>query len=557
MPSSPLAVVVGRLVRRLPPTDATADDALLARFVGWQDEAAFELLVYRHGPMVRSLCRRILRHEQDAEDAFQATFLALAKKAGKVRGRSLAGWLYRVAFRASLKARGKRVPCPPLWAGMGCSEDMPAQSGGHGTLDGEIQNRELRAALDEEIMRLAERFRLPVLLCYLQGRSNSEAAAALGIPKGTVDSRLATARQRLRARLLRRGFAPAVAGAVIEGTCESADLPGSVARAVTKAAVAFISKQAGVPAAAAVLAEGVLHTMTMTKLTWAMAAVVTLAVFGSGAGVATYGALAVDGPAAQAADDKKEPPAKAPAGAKPELTRATASFEPFPDNAAQICGALQQPVNIERSVEGSSLKDVLDFLSEKFHVTFIVNAQAFERAGVGGGRIVADTPVNLSKMRGVTLATALRYLLDQLQGTYLIRKDHIEITTGDWKAIEAFGSRALDDFQLAMPMINAVFRDVPLDLALANLAEQSGKNVVLDPQVEEKQKKSPISARLLNTPVDAAVLVAADMAGLRPVTIGNVFYVTTRDNAQRLINEGSVKPVSGAKPVAPAKPVGK
>ncbi|HEY3787331.1 MAG TPA: RNA polymerase sigma factor, partial [Urbifossiella sp.] len=256
MPESPLAAIVGRLVRGLPPTDGTADAALLARFVGWRDEAAFELLVYRHGPMVRGLCRRILRHEQDAEDAFQATFLALAKKAGTIRGQSLPGWLYRVAFHAALKAKSR---CARREASLQDNTSMAAKSG-------VAVDPELRAAMDEEVLRLPERFRGPVVMCYLEGRSNREVATALGIPKGTVDSRLATARQRLRVRLLRRGFAPAVAGVAIDGILDTAELPGSVVRAATKAAVAFISKQAGVPATAAVLAEGVLQTMYVTKL---------------------------------------------------------------------------------------------------------------------------------------------------------------------------------------------------------------------------------------------------------------------------------------------------
>ncbi|HEX4590041.1 MAG TPA: sigma-70 family RNA polymerase sigma factor [Gemmataceae bacterium] len=560
MPQSSLAAIVGRLVRGLPPTDGTADDALLARFVGWRDEAAFELLVYRHGPMVRGLCRRILRHEQDAEDAFQATFLALAKKAGSIHGRSLAGWLYRVAFHAALKARGKRVACPLLWVGMSPEQPMPTQSGGHGTPEDVVEAGELAAALDEEILRLPERFRLPVVLCYLQGRSNSEAAAALAIPKGTVDSRLSTARQRLRVRLLRRGFAPAIAAAAVEGALDAGELPGSVARAVTKAAVAFISKQAGVPAAAAVLAEGVLETMYLTKFKWAMAAAITVALLGGGAGVATYGVMAGDGPPIKAAEEKREPPDQPPASQGKEAPAKPPGVATAPSTTRgyeAICEALQKETNLEKSVEGSPLKDVLEFLADYYHLTFIVDTQAFEAAGVGGGRNVEDSPVNLPRRPGVSLRTVLRHLVAQVGGAYLIRKDHIEITTHDRQLIEAFGPPPLDESQIAMPTVNAVFEARTLEKALEDLAGQTGKNIVLDPQVEEKQKKFTVSARLLNTPIDAAVLVVADMVGLRPVTIGNVFYITTRDNAQRLLNEGSVKPASAAKPVAPAKPDGK
>src|SRR5438067_8958778 len=108
MASAALRSAILSLLRGLPPTDGTDDAALLERFIAWRDEAAFELLVYRHGPLVRGVCRRVLRHEQDAEDAFQATFLALARKAEAVRrARSLPGWLYRVAFHAALKARAR------------------------------------------------------------------------------------------------------------------------------------------------------------------------------------------------------------------------------------------------------------------------------------------------------------------------------------------------------------------------------------------------------------------------------------------------------------------
>jgi len=558
MAESPLAAIVSRLVRGLPRADGTSDDALLARFVGWRDEAAFELLVYRHGPMVRALCRRVLRHEQDAEDAFQATFLALAKKAAAIRGNSLASWLYRVAFHAALKAKARSA------RGETSLPEIAAIQHNH---DGE-----LHAVLDEEIVRLPERFRLPVVLCYLQGRSNREAAAALGIPKGTVDSRLATARQRLRVRLTRRGFAPAVAAAAVEGTLDAAEVPGAVARAVTKAAVAFLSKQAGVPATAAVLAEGVLHTMNVTKLTWTMAAAVALTVLGSGAGMATYGVLAGEEPAAKAptkAQADPPPEAKAPAEPPPnppaaeKLPGALASAD---RRFAALCNLLQNPVSIDKSIEGTSLKDVLEFLSEKYGVTFLVDTKAFETAGVGGGRSVQETPINLPRMPGVSLATVMRFLVGQVDGAYLVRKDYIEITTRERQLVEAFGPAsstvAIEEQPTVNvpnlpPTVNVVFEGRSLDKALAELASQTGKNIVLDPQVEDKQKKLSVSAQLLNTPIDAAVVVVADMVGLQPVATGNVYYVTTRDNAQRLINDGSVKRVSGAKLLAPAKPDGK
>jgi RNA polymerase sigma factor (sigma-70 family) len=550
MSESPFAAIVGRLVRGLPPTDGTADAALLARFIGWRDEAAFELLVYRHGPMVRGLCRRILRHEQDAEDAFQATFLALAKKAATIRGQALAGWLYRVACHAALKARARSArfdsTLPDVAsAAAGAAEDF--------------HERELRRVLDEEVLRLPERFRLPVVLCYLQGRSNREAAVTLGIPKGTVDSRLATARQRLRDRLVRRGIAPAVGAAaidrVLDSVADAAELPGSVARALAKSAVAFVSNQSAagvVPVAAAGLAEGVLQTMFVTKIKWAMACVLTLAVLGSGAGVATYEAAAGGQPPA-VADKQKEPPPKAPAEPSPEKQNpAPTHRKPVVDDFAKLCELLQQPISLDRETPAAPLKDILDFLSDKYNTTFVVDVQAFEHAGVGGGRNVQDTQVSLQKMPDATLSAALRFLLAQVGGTYLIRGQYIEITTRDRQALEAFGPASGLAFEFLPPTVNVVFRERLLEKALADLAGQTGKNVVLDPRVQDKEKLT-VSARLLNTPVESAVLVLADMVGLQPVTIDNVYYVTTKENAERLrLRQESLKPA----PVAPvAKPV--
>jgi RNA polymerase sigma factor (sigma-70 family) len=569
MSTSPVSAIVGRLVRGLPPTDGTSDEALLARFVGWRDEAVFELLVYRHGPMVRQVCRRVLRHEQDAEDAFQATFLALAKRAGSIRGHCLAGWLYRVAFHAALKAKAKRVPCPQLWVGMGCSEDMPTQSCGHGTPEAAAEAGELSAVLDEEILRLPERLRLPVVLCYLQGRSNSEAAVALGIPKGTVDSRLSTARQRLRVRLLRRGMAPAVAGAALEGVLDAGELPGSVARAVTKAAVAFISDQAGVPAAAAVLAEGVLRTMFVTKIQWAMAAAVTVALLGGGAGVATYGVMAGDDPPAKTTDDKKkEPPPKPPAVAGNGKPNATADFAPH--TAAGIRKLLDQPAGLDQPLENLPLRDVFSLLSDKFGVTIRIDPAACARFGMEKPFDIYDQPVRLPVVRGLTLGQVLHDVLAQLRNTkengtvppltFKVKGTHIVIVPAymipfprtlrsEGDDVQTLLNPDIVEDQVQGDPVSVDAQGKPLIDVLRELGDATGANIVLDNRVTEKGQ-TPVSATLQNVRLLTTLRVIADMADLQPTTLGNVYYVTTKENADRLFRQEWLKPAPGtaAKP---------
>jgi RNA polymerase sigma-70 factor (ECF subfamily) len=176
-----------------------ADDVLLERFTARREEAAFAALVRRHGPLVLGVCRRLLQHEQDAEDAFQAVFCVLARKAGAIRrGTAVGGWLYGVASRVARKAKALQVR-----RRMRESElpDLPAPD-----KPPEWLRRDLWAVLDEEVSRLPERYRQPFVLCELQGKSNQEAAAELRCPIGTVTSRLTRARERLRARLARRGL---------------------------------------------------------------------------------------------------------------------------------------------------------------------------------------------------------------------------------------------------------------------------------------------------------------------------------------------------------------
>ena len=174
------------------------DGQLLERFVECRDEAAFAALLARHGPLVLGACRRLLANPADVEDAFQATFLVLVRKARSLRNRHLLGtWLYKVAYRVALRARAQAD-----------RRTQPAHEAVAMASAGDAERRELCEVIDEEILRLPRRYRGPVMLCYLEGVSHEEAARQLGCPLGTVNSRLATARQGLRMRLTKRGLAP-------------------------------------------------------------------------------------------------------------------------------------------------------------------------------------------------------------------------------------------------------------------------------------------------------------------------------------------------------------
>src|SRR5262245_23990812 len=173
---------VVRRIRRLAahPDDRQHPDAeLLQRFLQARDEAAFAELVQRHGPLVLSVSRSILGQRQDAEDVFQAVFLVLARKAGSIRSRtSLASWLYGVARRLALKARGQALRRERR------QKSARAETAASPVME-DMTWRELRDVLHQEVSRLPEKYRLPVLLCYWEGQTQDEAAQQIGCPKGT------------------------------------------------------------------------------------------------------------------------------------------------------------------------------------------------------------------------------------------------------------------------------------------------------------------------------------------------------------------------------------
>jgi RNA polymerase sigma factor (sigma-70 family) len=304
---------VVRHIRRLAATLASAelsDCQLLERFAGHRDESAFAVLVRRHGPLVLGVCRRVLRDAHDAEDAFQTTFIALARQAGSLRRpESLGPWLHGVAARTALKARGRAARRRV------CELEAAATRSTIVEHPDEIVWRDLRPVLDEAVTSLPEPCRMPFVLCYFEGRTVSEAAQELGWPRGTVATRLALARQKLRARLTNRGVAlsaGAVAGALC-GNLASARPPVSLlvstARAATAAAGHGMATGAG-PTAAAVLAQGG-KAMVMTRV---MVAALLLAVGVGGGGLTLYG---------QRARERDSKPAAASESARPHELAAT------------------------------------------------------------------------------------------------------------------------------------------------------------------------------------------------------------------------------------------
>jgi RNA polymerase sigma factor (sigma-70 family) len=208
------------------------DQQLLERFLTQRSEASFAALVERHGPMVLGVCRRVLHHTHDAEDAFQATFLVLARKASSIRKQeSLGSYLHGVAYHLAEKLRAKtRRRSAHERATAGRETTDPAE---------EITWGELRSVLDEELAKLPEQYRAPLVLCYLEGKTQDEAARRLGWSKSTFRRRLERARDLLGCRLTRRGLAlsAALSAPLLAGTTTNALVPPALTETTTRAAL--------------------------------------------------------------------------------------------------------------------------------------------------------------------------------------------------------------------------------------------------------------------------------------------------------------------------------
>jgi RNA polymerase sigma factor (sigma-70 family) len=504
-----------------------ADGQLLEQYVARRDEAAFAVLVRRHGPLVWGVCRRVLHHVQDAEDCFQATFLILARRAGSIGKReSVRSFLYGVAYRVAARARDT--------AARRQAHEVPLTE--VAAADTAAADPDLRPVLDEELARLPARYRVPLILCHLEGRSQEEAARLLGCPRATVATRLARGRDRLRSRLARRGL-DGSAGAL---------LPASQAARCLSVPPGLIDTTLGavnagpVNARVAALVEEVLRTML--TLNWKLAGLALLALAVAGPGVGTL---------------VSRPPSPAPAGIAaavpdggtgvvPPIKQAAGASAPGaalrPPTAAEFADQLFRPVQfVGFDVDPKmTLQEALDAIADRYDLTFDVNEDAFQKemaetfkkkriANVLAAPIAEQA---LPKMVNVSLDTVLRKILSRLRcpsgATYLIRPHVIQITTQ--AAVRAELGR---DEERLPPLVYAVFHGEPLTEALKVLSERAGWSLVVDGRVAEAAS-TPVTASLANVPLDTAVALLSDMAGLDSAVVDNVCYVTCRENAARL-----------------------
>jgi RNA polymerase sigma factor (sigma-70 family) len=254
--------------------EGPSDTQLLDSYLTRRDEVAFETLLRRHGSMVLGVCRRVLRNLHDAEDAFQATFLVLSRSAGSIRCRQdIASWLYGVAYRTAMKARVMNAKRRAKERHAGALPRSEASASG--------VDEDLLAQLDHELSRLPDKYCVPVVLCELEGKSRKEAARLLGVPEGTLSSRLASAKKMLSTRLSRRGVKLSL-GVFAVGL--SPTLRASTLKTVFSAG--------SVPAKILALTEGVMKAMLLSKLKITACAAALMLLAGVGATGLTYRATA-------------------------------------------------------------------------------------------------------------------------------------------------------------------------------------------------------------------------------------------------------------------------
>ncbi|HMC66202.1 MAG TPA: sigma-70 family RNA polymerase sigma factor [Gemmataceae bacterium] len=301
MATAPASIVV-RHIRSLVASEGAGhlpDHVLLQRFTQEHEERAFAALVRRHGPLVLGVCRRVLHNWHDAEEAFQATFLVLARKAASIRKHeSVGGWLHNVAYHAALKARAQAATRQLRERQSRVRSDCDSRATRYPDPLDELTGRELLAVMDEELQRLPERFRVPLVLCYLEGQTRDQAAQQLHCALRTLERRLEAGKKLLGSRLARRGVTLSAVGlaTALTASAAAAALPATLVGATVKATMLALTGKAALGAAAA-LAQDVIRGMAIAKLKLVTAVLATIGIIGLGVGTITHRIIAERQPA--------------------------------------------------------------------------------------------------------------------------------------------------------------------------------------------------------------------------------------------------------------------
>lgn len=407
--------------------DGRSDAELLAKFAAERDEAAFAVLVRRHGPLVLGVCRRALGNDADAEDAFQAVFCVLASKAGALRWHeSIRGWLYAVSSRIARDARNRReLRIRREWQVGRRVCEMPSDS-------------DFRTALDEELSLLPPKYRDVVIACCLDGKSRDETAGELGVPAGTIKIRLERGRNLLRKRLAARGIEPAVALAAAAVAADS--LAGSVVGNTARVAAAWAGGAVEiVPVESAILAKGATRTMLAQKLRSVilLLAVGTVGIIGWGIAFGPPAVPLEPLPPAAALAPIPEPRVKPgqKAVSKPDQFGVVTALRPFVSRLAP-----GDPVRVALHFEGEAGPFAEKVLPNGDPIPSairraIADSLTFRLATPGGKTYVLQGQVT-STAQGAEVASPL----SRLAGWYLTLKDDgaVEESVG-------WGLRATDD----------------------------------------------------------------------------------------------------------------
>jgi RNA polymerase sigma factor (sigma-70 family) len=430
---------------------ATADDQLLRQFLATRDEQAFRELVGRYSELVLGVCLRILRDRHDAEEAFQATFLVLARKAARVRGgRSLGPWLYGVAYRIAIRAHQRRARRK--------TETLPADVAMiEESLEG-VWECHWRRALDDELNELPDKYRGPLVLHYLQGKTNNEVAAELGLSVRTVEGRQRRGKTLLKRRLALRKVTLPLAVSAVAATAVQAGASASLVDTTVAASVSFVTgnSEAGFENAARLAQNEVIamsSSVAPVSVGLALLAALGAAVVGvGGLAVAESGlpqplAVAVAA-AAAAAEDGDASPFEAQRLKNDDILAVTVREEEDPlgerlglntfvsnqptfDLAHQRSDAERRifwrlaAATISLDFIDTPLDQVIQVISDEQEIQVVFDKMALDAVAIS-----PDQPVTCT-VSGVRLQSALRLLLRELELTYVVRDDVLLITTED------------------------------------------------------------------------------------------------------------------------------